>query len=327
MCSTKFDPMKPAPPVMSTFMACPLTERKMDAVSLLRPRLGSLPACRYGDAFPRERFFSDQIAGAPQRIECSGVGPPTIENFAAEQPVAQVRIIYVGDLQFAAPGGLERADAVKDRATVKIRADHGIRRTRRRRLLFDADQPVMIEHRNSESFRIGHFLQQDHGSACVGLKTLSRLFDAGLDDVVAENDADFLSLGKAFRQTQRVGNSSFTFLIRETYLLQPKILSVAEQPQKISGATASGDNQDVADSRVHQRLKRVVNHRFVIHRPHMLVRHPRYRINPSTCSSGENDSLHDFPPSAFKTRSPADNAMAQRSCATEPWRRNAFTGG
>ncbi len=133
----------------------------------------------------------------------------------------------------------------------------------------------MIEHRNSESFRIGHFLQQDHGSAFLGLKTLSRLFDAGLDDVVAENDADFLFLGKAFRQTQRVGNSSFTFLVRETYLLQPKILSVAEQPQKISGATATGNDQDVADSRVHQCLKRVVNHRFVIHRQQMLVRHPR----------------------------------------------------
>src|SRR5258708_25577604 len=95
MCSTKFDPMKPAPPVMSTFMACPLTERKMDAVSLLRPRLGSLPACRYGDAFPRERFFSDQIAGAPQRIGCSGGGPPPTESFAAGRLVAQVSNIYV----------------------------------------------------------------------------------------------------------------------------------------------------------------------------------------------------------------------------------------
>src|SRR5258708_34997149 len=133
----------------------------------------------------------------------------------------------------------------------------------------------MIEHRNSESFRIGHFLQQDHGSAFLAFKTLSGLLDAGLDDVVAENDADFLSLGKAFRKAQRVGNSPFTFLIRETYLLQPKILSVAEQSQKISGATASGNDQDVADSRVHKGLKRVVNHRLVIDRQQMLGLHPR----------------------------------------------------
>src|SRR6266851_4980224 len=224
-----------------------------------------------GHAFPHERFLAHEIAGVPQRFKRSGVGPPTIEDFAGELAVAQVRIVYIGDLQLAAAGWLQRADAVKNRGIVEIRANYRVRRAWRRGLFFDAHEPVVVEHRDAKSFRIGHFLQQNHGTGFLRFESLSGLFDARLNDVVAQNDADTLSLGKAFRQTQRVGDSSFALLISKTHLLKSKVLPIAEQPQKFPGAVASRNNQDVANPRLHQRLQREINHWLVVHWQQMLV--------------------------------------------------------
>src|SRR5260370_35126396 len=232
------------------------------------------------DALPHEGFLADEIAGVPQRFKSSRVGPPAIEDFASQLAVAQVRIVHVGNLQLAAAGWLQRADAVKNGRIVEIRPDYRVRRARRRGLLFDAHKPVVIDSGTTEAFRIGHFLQQNHSSGFLRLESLARLLDAGLDDVAAQNDADALSLGKTFRQTQRVGDSSFTFLISKTHLLQSKILPIAEQPQKIPRATASGNDQNVANPCFHQCLQREINHRLVIYRQQMLVRHSRERKEP-----------------------------------------------
>jgi hypothetical protein len=77
-----------------------------------------------------------------------------------------------------------------------------------------------------------------------------------------------------FGQPQRVGNAGFTLLIGEIELVQSKIFSVPQEPQEISGAASSGNDQDVVYSGIHQYLQRVIDHRLVIDRQQMFVRHP-----------------------------------------------------
>ena len=62
--------------------------------------------------------------------------------------------------------------------------------------------------------------------------------------------------------------------------------------QKVPGVAPAGDDHDVLNSRVHQRLDRVINHRTVIDRQQVFVGDLGEREQSAACSSGENDTFH-----------------------------------
>src|SRR5262249_30099410 len=51
-------------------------------------------------------------------------------------------------------------------------------------------------------------------------------------------------------------------------------------------------DENLLDTCVDQRPQRIENHRSVVYREQMLVRHPRQRIESGSESAGENDALH-----------------------------------
>ena len=93
-------------------------------------------------------------------------------------------------------------------------------------------------------------------------------------------------------QRQRVGDAAFAFLIRVVDVLQAELFAVGQQPQKIARIAAAGDDHDVLDPRVHQRLDRVIDHRLVVNRQQMLVGDFGERKQAAAGAAGENDAFH-----------------------------------
>src|SRR5712692_7887445 len=56
-------------------------------------------------------------------------------------------------------------------------------------------------------------------------------------------------------------------------MLQSEILTVAEKPQKLTGILAARYQEDVGNSRIHERLDGIVNHRFVVDGEQVFIRH------------------------------------------------------
>ena len=72
-------------------------------------------------------------------------------------------------------------------------------------------------------------------------------------------------------------------------------MAVAEQAQEFPGVASPGDQQNVLDPRIHQRLNGVVDHRLVVHGQQMLVGDPCERIQPAAGSACEHDAFHRCP--------------------------------
>ena len=92
-----------------------------------------------------------------------------------------------------------------------------------------------------------------------------------LEDVVAEDHADLVAIGKMLGQAQSVGNAAFALLIRVVQVRETELLTVGKQAEEIAGVSAAGYEQDVLDTRIDERLNRVVDHRLVVDRQQMLV--------------------------------------------------------
>ena len=100
-----------------------------------------------------------------------------------------------------------------------------------------------------------------------------------------------IAIGEMFRQPKRVGDAAFAFLIRVVQMLQRRIFPICQQPQKIAGIASAGDQQDLLDARIHQRLDRIVDHRLVVNRQQMLVRDFGQRKQTAAGTPGERRRL------------------------------------
>ena len=87
-----------------------------------------------------------------------------------------------------------------------------------------------------------------------------------LDNVVPQDDAHFFAPCKVFGQAQSVCDSAFPFLVGKVELLQAKIFPIPQQTQKVAGTVAAGNDQDVVDASLDQRLQRIVEHRLIVDR-------------------------------------------------------------
>src|SRR5205807_10103002 len=110
---TRFDPMKPAPPVTRRF-----------TVSLRSPWTRKVaPSARFGSGSLERllrfagvsRAAGHELVRGVERIEGAGVGPPALQAVALERSGLQVVVVHVGDLQLPAAARLERPDHVEDR--------------------------------------------------------------------------------------------------------------------------------------------------------------------------------------------------------------------
>ena len=72
-------------------------------------------------------------------------------------------------------------------------------------------------------------------------------------------------------QSQRIGDAALALLIGVIDVAQPELFAIGQQPQKVSRVLAAGDDQDIPDPRIDQRLDGVIDHRFLVNRQQVLV--------------------------------------------------------
>ena len=64
------------------------------------------------------------------------------------------------------------------------------------------------------------------------------------------------AIGKMFRQRQRIRDAAFALLVGVIQVLQAEFLAVGQQPQKVPRIASAGDDQNLPNARIHQRLDR-----------------------------------------------------------------------
>src|SRR5579884_46875 len=236
--------------------------------------------------------FCDEIRCAAQRLEGAGIRPPAVQHAVRQDLFLQIEIVEIGDFEFAASGRLQCLDLLEHRAIEEINSGDCELRLRLLGLFFDAAQLALNDLRTAKAVRIFDFFQNDVRAAFLAVKDFGSFANVVLDDVVAKENANTVAFGEMFGQTQRVSDSTLAFLIGVIQALEPEIFSIREQTKEITRTGSTGDDENVLDPRVDQRLDRIKNHRLVEHRKKMFVGNSRERMKAGTNTAGQNDALH-----------------------------------
>ena len=236
-----------------------------------------------------------------EAFELTGIGPPAAQHVVLEIAGLDVGVVHVGDFQFVALRGPEPADIVEHALIVEIDAAHGIVARRHGRLFVDPDDARSVERRHPEAFGIRNLLEEDSRSRRLFFKAARVGPDVVLEDVVAEHDADPVAVGEIFAQSQRVGDPAFAVLIRIVDVLEAEVFSIPEQSQEVARRVPAGNEHDLFETGAAQRFERIVDHRLVVHRQQMLVRHLGERTKSSSEAAREDDALHARRPEYWRS--------------------------
>src|SRR6185437_12008438 len=128
------------------------------------------------------------------------------------------------------------------------------------RFFLNADNSFALKHRHAEALGMRHFLQKDMRPASGALEVLAPADDIRLQNVVAQRNANRVPVSETLCEPQSVGDAAFALLIGIREMAQIEILTVAQQPQEISGAMSTGNQQNVADARIRERLDGIKHH-------------------------------------------------------------------
>src|SRR5215470_6203672 len=116
----KFDPIKPAPPVTSSF-----TLFSFDCVGVYgvtNPLIFLLDGTGWSAASGNliRPGFRNQICSSQKRLECTCICPPAVQSTVCEATFLKVHVVYVSDFKFVTPTRLSLANLLKHSRVVKI---------------------------------------------------------------------------------------------------------------------------------------------------------------------------------------------------------------
>ena len=72
-------------------------------------------------------------------------------------------------------------------------------------------------------------------------------------------------VGEVFGKREGRGNAALAFLISIMNAAQTELRAVAQELQKVAGAAAAGDDENVMNARFDQTPYRIVDHRLIEH--------------------------------------------------------------
>src|SRR5262249_35579429 len=219
----------------------------------------------------------DEVVGTQQRLERARVGPPSIQHTIGQGSFFHVLVVDVGYFQLTTPRGTQPSDSVEDRRVIHVDADHREARLWFFGLFLNTNDPVAIEHGHAEPFGIGNFPQDNAGALRPLGEFLAGADDVSLNDVVTQDHADRPTVRKMLRQAERIRDPAFSLLIGVVDVLEAKILATAKKPQEVTRAVPSRNQENVRDACIHQGLDGIKDHRSIVNRQQVFVRHPRER--------------------------------------------------
>ena len=134
--------------------------------------------------------------------------------------------------------------------------------------------------------------EQDPRALLLLLEVLDERPQRAAEDVVGEHHDDGLAADEALRQPERLRDPALLLLVGVEEPVDAVRVTVAEQAEELPRVRSAGDEHELRDARVHERLDGVRHHRPVVEREQVLVRDPRQRIEPRALAARQNHALH-----------------------------------
>ena len=283
--------------------------------------VGADPAVAVGDAFEAGDLQAgalfdhlDEDGGFGEGVVGPGVQPgeATAQDLDFQLAVLQEGLVHARDFELAAGAGLDALGDLDDLVGVEVEADDRVVALRVRGLLFDAQAVApAVEFRDAVALGVGDPVAEDGGlgegrffaalrmtgralrmTGGVFHRLLQQLDEAvAVEDVVAEDHADAVVADEVLADEEGLGEAVRGGLlgIREADAV---VGAVPEQAPEAREVLRRTDDQDVADSRQHQRTDGVIDHRLVVDRQQLLADAFRNRVETGAGAAGEYNAFH-----------------------------------
>ena len=235
-----------------------------------------------------------ELGGLHEAFKGSGVEPgrTAVHDLDAELATAQVLSVDVGDFVLAAGRRLEVGGNVNDLVVVEVEAGHRVVALGLRGLFFDRKGlalRVKLDH--TVALGVAHGVGKHDTTLGVG----RGLQDAGhlgtVKNIVAQNERHRVVADEVASEHECL-RQAVGLVLHGVLEAAAKLRTVAQKLVKERRVVRSGDEQDFANSGLHQGRKRVVNHRLVVHRHQLLADAVRERMESGTGTAGQNDTFH-----------------------------------
>src|SRR5580692_9960812 len=102
---------------------------------------------------------------------------------------------------------------LENRSVVEIDSDYGKIGLGRSRFFLDTYDVIPANLGNAKSLRVGNFLQENLRSASLLPERIDSSANIHLDDVVSQHHAHWIAVRKILRQSKRLRDSPFSFLV------------------------------------------------------------------------------------------------------------------
>src|SRR5208283_4445234 len=113
-----------------------------------------------------------------------------------------------------------------------------------------------------------------------------------LDNVIAKDDTDRITVGKILRQAESFRDAALSLLVGIVQMFQAKITTIPEKAEEISGIFPTRHEKDLSDTGVDEGLDRVIHHGLVVNGKKVLIGNFGQRIQSATRSTGQYDTPH-----------------------------------
>ncbi len=134
--------------------------------------------------------------------------------------------------------------------------------------------------------------EHDAGAAGLGAEVPHDRLERVLEDVVGEHDADLVAVDEPLGEREGVGDPARLLLVRVEETVDAELVAVAEQAEELARVGAAGDEHQLAQTGLDQRLDRVRDHRPVVDRQQVLVGDPRQRMETRAAAARQDHALH-----------------------------------
>src|SRR5262249_9032352 len=94
------------------------------------------------------------------------------------------------------------------------------------------------------------------------------------------------------REAERLSDPARLLLVAVREPVDAVLVAVAEQPEELARVRPAGDEHQLVDARLHERLDRVRDHRPVVEREEALGRDPGQAMEAGARAAREDDALH-----------------------------------
>jgi hypothetical protein len=150
---------------------------------------------------------------------------------------------------------------------------------------------VRIDLDDAVAIRIADLVAEDGGAARLRGGSSENLLEAAtIEQVVAQHQRDMFGTDKLAADDEGL-SEPFGARLDGVLNANAESLAIAQQSFEAADIVRGRDQQDVANTREHQRGQRVVDHRLVVDRQQLLAGGERDGVESSARSPGQDDAF------------------------------------